>query len=67
MLVDLTMPWNSLAHLGFWILVPIMFAAVPDQKAACLGQPADKLGTFHDISSSANLRTPGMTPLLRSL
>jgi hypothetical protein len=31
MLVDFPMSWNWLARLSSWILVPIMFAAVPDQ------------------------------------
>jgi hypothetical protein len=66
-LINLTMSGNRLRHLGPWVLIPIMFAAMTDQDTTHILKLLYKILIFHGISSSATRRTLGIFPLVSSL
>lgn len=66
MVLDLDMPRYGLRFSGSWILIPVVSPTVPDQDAAQLLQPGDKLTSLHATSSSPTCRTAGMAPLVNS-
>jgi hypothetical protein len=43
-----------------------MPATVTDEQAACCFEPANQVGPLHPTLSSAILRMPGISPLVRS-
>jgi hypothetical protein len=47
-------------------LIPIVFPAVADERAAHPRELLNQLDPLHGTWSSATLRTPGMAPLVRS-
>ena len=67
MLVDFAVSGNGLRNLRGGIVIPVVFSAAPDQNAAELFDLPDEIPSLHEIMSSATLRTPGISPLVRSL
>jgi len=65
--VDFAVPGHGLGDTRLGILVPIVLAAVPNEPATGFFELADQVGSFHDeTESSATLRIPGMSPLVKS-
>ena len=66
-LVDLAMPWHGLGNLRSRILIPVVLAAVPDELATIFLKLANQVRPFQEErESSATLRMPGLSPLVRS-
>lgn len=66
-LLDLTMARHWLRNSRSQIAIPIMISAVADKDASCVFQGADQVDPLHPTDSSATLRIPGISPLVRSL
>ena len=65
-LVDLVMPGDGLADFGLGLLVPVVFAAVPEEDGAGLIDFLDEFAPLQAAASSAWRRTQGMVPPRRS-
>src|SRR5579883_289014 len=59
---DLPMPRHWLRHACDWILIPIVFPAMPDENASHLLELLHEVPALHASSNSATLRTAGMCP-----
>ena len=67
-LVDLPMPWHGLGYPSSRILIPVVLAAVPDELTTAVLDLANQVRPFHDEKeSSATLRMPRISPLVKSL
>src|ERR1035441_6474650 len=66
-LVDLAVPRHGLGNPGAGIAIPIVLAAAPHEHTSVLLQAADQVLSLHEKDSSATRRTPGISPLVRSL
>jgi len=65
-LVDFVVPWNGLANLGDGLLIPVVFATVPDEGGSSLFDFLDKVAPLQAATSSAWRRTQGTAPPTRS-
>ena len=66
MLVDFGVTWNRLGDLRGGVMIPIVLPAVANQHAATGFELSDEVLALHRSVSSASLRTPGISPLVRS-
>ena len=64
--VDLGVSRNRLRNPRAGVVLPIVFPAVTNQLAADGFELPDEILSLHWSVSSASLRTPGISPLVRS-
>jgi hypothetical protein len=48
MFIDFAVAWNGLAHFRTRVLIPIMFAAMPNENATQACQLLNQFDAFHD-------------------
>lgn len=66
MLIDLSITGNGLGNFRGGVLVPIGLSAVADEHTPNSFKLSDEILALHRSVSSASLRTPGISPLVRS-
>ncbi len=64
---DFSVTGNGLGDFSSGVLIPVMFATMTDKDASHFIKSSYEISAFHDTSSSATLRTEGITPLVKSL
>ena len=65
-LIDFLMARYRLRNACLSILIPIKFAAVPDENTSGLIEHANQVSPLHPTDNSATLRIAGISPLVRS-
>ena len=64
--IDLSVTWNGLGNLRGRIVVPVVLTAMTDKHTTGGFKLSKKVFALHRSVSSASLRTPGISPLVRS-
>ncbi len=67
LLLDFPMSWNRLRNFSSGILIPIVFPTMTHKDTSHVVKFFKQISAFHDISSSATLRTAETSPLDKSL
>ncbi len=65
-LVDIGVSGNGLGYLCGGVVIPVVLPAVANKHAATRFELPDEVFPFHRSDSSASLRTPGISPLVKS-
>ena len=66
MLVDIGVSGNGLGYLRGGVVIPVVLPAVANKHAATRFKLPNEVFSLHRSDSSASLRTPGISPLVRS-
>jgi hypothetical protein len=66
MLVDIGVLGNGLGYLRGGVVIPVVLPAVANKHAVTRFELPDGVFPFHRSDSSASLRTPGISPLVKS-
>lgn len=66
MLVDFGVSGNGLGYLRGGVVIPVVLPTVANKYAATRFELPDEIFPLHRSDSSASLRIPGISPLVRS-
>ena len=66
MFVDVGVSWNGLGYLRGWVVISVVLPVVANKHTATRFELPDEVFPLHRSDSSASLRTPGISPLVRS-
>jgi hypothetical protein len=66
MLIDISVSGNGLGNLCGGVVIPVVLPAVANKHAAARFELPDEVFPLHRSDNSASLRTPGISPLVRS-